>query len=89
MSRCRNDIDDINDWVQTYYLNIYQANYLSTLKIIICFSQEQLEMIADRLIKEADQDGHGYMKFEEFEKAINDIDVEGKMAFVSFYQKKI
>jgi len=48
-------------------------------------SQEQLEMIADRLIKEADQDGHGYMKFEEFEKAINDIDVEGKMAFVSFY----
>ena len=56
---------------------------------MICFSQEQLEMIADRLIKEADQDGHGYMKFEEFEKAINDIDVEGKMAFVSFYQKKI
>ena len=54
-------------------------------KINYSYSSEQLEMIAERSIKEADKDGQGYIVFEEFEEAINEIDVEGEMAFVSFY----
>ena len=49
------------------------------------FSHEQLEMIAERSIKEADKQGRGYMVFEEFEEAIKEVDIEGEMAFVSFY----
>ena len=52
---------------------------------MIYFSHEQLEMIAERSIKEADKQGRGYMVFEEFEEAIKEVDIEGEMAFVSFY----
>lgn len=42
-------------------------------------------MIADRVIVEADKSKTGSITFEEFQEACHEIDVEGKMAFVSFY----
>ena len=59
----------------------------TTYQISLCSSHEQLEMIAERSIKEADKQGRGYMVFEEFEEAIKEVDIEGEMAFVSFYWK--
>jgi hypothetical protein len=41
--------------------------------------------IADRLIIEADKTQEGFVTFKEFRDATSDIDMEGKMAFVSFY----
>ena len=43
-------------------------------------------MIAERSIKEADKDGQGYIVFEEFEEAINEIDVEGETVLLCLEQ---
>ena len=50
----------------------------------IFFSHDQLVMIADRIVNEADKTEDGSICFEEFQEALADLDFEGKMAFVSF-----
>ena len=52
---------------------------------VYIFSHEQLVMISDRLISEADKNEKGFVTFEEFHEAVSEVDIEGKMAFVSFY----
>lgn len=47
-------------------------------------SHDQLVMIADRIVNEADKTEDGSICFEEFQEALADLDFEGKMAFVSF-----
>lgn len=47
-------------------------------------SQDQLESISNRLFREADENEDGHMTFEEFYEAISEIEIEKKMAFVSF-----
>ena len=51
------------------------------------FSQDQLESISNRLFREADENEDGHMTFEEFYEAISEIEIEKKMAFVSFSWK--
>ena len=50
----------------------------------LLFSHDQLVMIADRIVNEADKTEDGSICFEEFQEALSDLDFEGKMAFVSF-----
>ena len=52
--------------------------------MISLFSHDQLESISEKVIKEADNAGSGYITFEEFFEAIKELDISGKMAFVSF-----
>ena len=52
--------------------------------ITFFFSHDQLVMIADRIVNEADKTEDGSICFEEFQEALADLDFEGKMAFVSF-----
>ena len=53
--------------------------------IFVFFSHDQLDHISEKVIEEADHAGSGYMTFEEFYDAIKELDIAGKMAFVSFY----
>lgn len=48
------------------------------------FSHEQLEHIVDRVVSESDINKDGFISFEEFEKAVSELDIEQKMAFVGF-----
>ena len=48
-------------------------------------SHDQLDHISEKVIKEADHAGSGFITFEEFFEAIKELDIAGKMAFVSFY----
>ncbi len=48
-------------------------------------SHDQLVMIAERLIQEADKNSKGTVDFEEFMEAVTEVDIEGKMAFITFY----
>ena len=48
------------------------------------YRQEQLALIVDRVVSEADKDNDGFINFEEFKNAINKLNVEEKMAFVGF-----
>ena len=57
---------------------------LNECKPIFFFSHDQLVMIADRIVNEADKTEDGSICFEEFQEALADLDFEGKMAFVSF-----
>lgn len=40
--------------------------------------------IVDRVIQEADEDCDGRISFEEFQKAVENLDIETKMAFIHF-----
>ena len=62
------------------------VNLLKTIILLffIFFSHDQLVMIADRIVNEADKTEDGSICFEEFQEALADLDFEGKMAFVSF-----
>lgn len=53
--------------------------------LMLVFSHDQLVMIADRLIKEADKEEKNRVNFLEFQEAVDEVDIEGKMAFISFY----
>ena len=55
------------------------------LILTFIFSHAQIESISEKVIKEADNAGSGYLTFEEFFDAIKGLDIKGKMAFVSFY----
>ena len=71
-------------------LNQYKAslNYLNLflfLFLALNCSHDQLVMIAERLIQEADKNSKGTVDFEEFMEAVTEVDIEGKMAFITFY----
>ena len=48
------------------------------------FSHDQLALIVDRIVSEADKDNDGCINFEEYKKAIDKLDIEEKMAFIGF-----
>ena len=52
------------------------------------FSHDQLALIVDRIVSEADKDNDGCINFEEYKKAIDKLDIEEKMAFIGFKWKK-
>jgi len=58
--------------------------YLCNEIVIFIFSHSQLLNIVDRVIKEADENCDEMISFEEFQKAVQDLDIETKMAFVVF-----
>lgn len=48
------------------------------------FRHAQLLSIVDRVIQEADENCDGLISFEEFQKAVENLNIETKMAFVVF-----
>ena len=46
----------------------------------VCFSDEQLASIADRTIREVDQDNDDAISLAEFSEALKRTEVEGKMS---------
>jgi calcineurin B family protein 1 len=47
---------------------------------VFVFSEEQLSIIADKTISEADINGDGLISFEEFSKTFEKSDIEHKMS---------
>ena len=58
--------------------------FLNPTFLIECSRQEQIALIVDRVVSEADKDNDGFINFEEFKDAINKLNVEEKMAFIGF-----
>jgi len=55
--------------------------FFSDSKILIFFfSEEQLSIIADKTISEADVDADGLISFDEFSKTFEKSDIENKMS---------
>ncbi|TRY79139.1 hypothetical protein TCAL_13725 [Tigriopus californicus] len=46
--------------------------------------EEQLHLIVDRVLSEADEDQDGLINLNEFRKVTKDLDVETKLSFISF-----
>ncbi len=47
------------------------------------YSEDQVAMIASRVLVEADADEDGFLSFAEFEQATMNLDVEKEMSFLS------
>ncbi len=50
----------------------------------VLLREDQLHQIAERIVREADKDGDGTVTLAEFEEATKELDVEGRMSFISF-----
>lgn len=48
------------------------------------YREMQLLQIAERIVSEADATGSGAVSFREFTDATKELDVEGRMSFISF-----
>lgn len=54
--------------------------FFDNVILILIFSEEQLSIIADKTISEADVDEDGLISFEEFSKTFEKSDIEHKMS---------